>query len=199
MTNKKSILDTIHPPMPASTKSEVTSSEVDLAGEITSLVIKAGEYHSFDIINATLVDFSALNVTCYRASLLRCSFTRAQLTGLQLPGSHIKDTLFRGCRVNLSNFRNAVFERCLFTDCDLREADFSGAQFTNVRFENCEMAGAEFSNTRCKNAEFDTTNLSGIRGVRGLGGAVITEQNLIEIGPLLARELDIALENTEAQ
>lgn len=191
MSNQKSIVAMIHKPMDAVRKIEITSDAIDLVGEISSLVVDAGEYRSLDMMNAKLSQCSAMNVISYRASLIRCSFTKCRLTGLQLPDAHIKDAVFEDCLLELSNFRNVQFERCHFKNCDLREADFAGSNLKNVLFENCEFAGVDFSNASCARVEFEETNLSEIKGISGLKGATMTEQNLIEIAPLLAREWGI--------
>lgn len=193
MIDEKSILQRIHPPMLVDEKCEITSDEIDVAGKLSSVVIDAGEYRSFEVMNAELTDFSAPNVICYRASLLRSIFMKGQLTGLQVPDAHIKDVVFSNCRINLSNFRKTTFERCAFIECDLREADFAGAQLKSIHFENCEIAGADLSNTQCKRVEFHHTNLSDLKGISGLQGATISESNLIEIAPLLAHELGIVV------
>lgn len=193
MAKQKSILALIHPPMTAPKKYELSNDEVDIAGISESLSVESGEYRTFDITNAVLENFAALNVICYQAAIIRTKFTKANMTGIQLPDAHIKDVVFKQCRINLSNFRKVNFERCAFIECDLAEADFAGAQLTNVRFEECVLSQADFSNTFCKRVEFSETNLSSIKGIAGLKGAIISEQNLIQIAPLLANNFGISV------
>lgn len=197
MAKQKSILELIHPPMAAPRKCELTDDGVDIAGIHESLSVESGEYRTIDITNAMLENFTALNVTCYQAAVIRAKSTKANMTGVQLPDAHVKDAVFTKCRINLSNFRKVSFERCAFIDCDLTEADFAGAQLTNVLFEDCIVAEADFSNAFCRRVEFNRTNLSSIKGIAGLKGATITQQNMIELAPLLSSEAGIHIFDSE--
>lgn len=194
VAKQKSIIEMIHKPKPAATRCEVTDDEVDVAGTIDTLTVEAGEYRAFDIADALLSNLIALNTASYRASVIRTRFINANMTGIQLPGSHIKDVMFDGCRLNLSNIKQTTFERCLFVNCDLSESDFAGSELKNVLLESCKAdISINFSNCKCERVEFSDTNLGTIKGFSGLRGATITEQNLIELAPLLANEFGLLI------
>ncbi|MCA9309273.1 pentapeptide repeat-containing protein [Candidatus Saccharibacteria bacterium] len=158
-----------------------------------SFEIPAGKYRYIDISDCTFVDSFMNNVETFRSIVLRVSFTGAQMTGLQLAEGAVTDMVFKNCRMNLTNFRNAKFTRCTFTDCDLREADFGGCTFENVLFESCQLDEAEFSNAQSKRLEFEDCHLGSIKGVSGLRGALLDETNITELAPLFATDYNITV------
>jgi uncharacterized protein YjbI with pentapeptide repeats len=190
---RKPIAELIHKARFGEVKCEINGEGIETSGAHQLVTITAGRYQSFDIADATIQELHAPNILSYRGSIIRSHIHKGQLTGLQLPEAHITDVVFNNCRLNLANFRKVKFERCIFTACDLTEADFSDANMHNALFENCQIDLAEFSNVQCKRVEFLNTNLSQIKGVGGLSGSAITEENLIEIAPLLAASHGIHL------
>jgi uncharacterized protein YjbI with pentapeptide repeats len=172
----------------------ITSDSVDVTGYTNAnLQISPGKYTYIDISDTSFCDSVFNNVSTFRSTIIRCTFAKSQMTGLQLPEGNFKHVIFKNCRMNLTNFRNAVFENCMFDDSDLSEADFAGSQFTNVLFLNCKLENTAFSHCRNLRLEFEHSSLALIQGVDGLKRSVISEQNLFELAPQLAEELDIAI------
>ncbi len=190
---RKPIAELIHKARFGEVKCEINGEGVEISGAHRLITITAGKYPFFDLADAIIQELRAPNILCYRGSIIRSCISKGRLTGIQLPDAHITDVVFKNCLLNLANFRKAKFERCIFIDCDLTETDFSNANIHNTLFENCQIDLVEFSNVQCKRVEFLNTNLSQIRGVSGLSGSAITEENLIEIAPLLAASHGIHL------
>ncbi len=196
MKAPKTIQDLIESPRLTGvmTTDEIDEDAVELkAYKKDMLEIEASRYRYFDISDSKLTSLNANNVISFRSTNVRVLYKKSQLTGLQLPEGNFKDVIFENCRINLSNFKNSRFERCLFKDCDLTDADFSMSKLTLVQFDSCQLENTEFSNCVNKRLEFTNCSLSSIKGINGLRGATISNQNLIELAPLLARALDLTI------
>lgn len=176
-------------------KTEISSTSVELSRtKLDKVVFDPGDYTYIDVSDSILLQCELNTVICFRSIIVRVIITSSQLTGLQLPEGNFKSVTIQSSRVNLTNFRNAGLDACAFIDCDLTEADFSGSTLTNVLFEECMLDTSDFSNCKMKNVQFKNCSLATIQGANALSGATISNQNLIEIAPLLATELKIKIE-----
>jgi uncharacterized protein YjbI with pentapeptide repeats len=196
MNTPKTILELIDTPRITDVDSleEISEGSVEVRGlkkEKTSL--EPGKYTYVDFSDSTFIDLTANNVSATRSTVIRCTLKNAQFTGLQFPEGHFKDVIFENCRLTLSNFRNSTFEQCMFIGCDLTEADFGMSKLNSVAFESCIVDQADFSNCVNKRVEFSETPLYAVKGIAGLKGATISNQNLIEVAPLLASEFDLTI------
>jgi len=194
MNTPKTIPQLIHPPRLDNPEpcEEVEVDFVELkAINKDLLLIEPVTYRYIDFSDCLLTNLSANNVVSFRSNTLRCVFKTCTLTGLQLPEGSFKDVVFEDCRLNLANFRNTTFERCIFRSCDLNEADFAAAKCVNVLFEDCQLIQTDFSNLSSTRLEFNGVSLSDIKGVGGLKGATLSQQNVAEIAPLLAGLLEM--------
>lgn len=197
MKPTKTILDYIDAPRldDDESKTEITTDGVELSKtKREKLLFESSTYPYIDIADTKLLQSELNTVICFRSIMVRVVITSSQLTGLQLPEGNFSSVIIQSSRANLTNFRNARFEACAFIDCDLSEADFGGATLTNVLFEKCMLDTIDFSNCKMKNVQFKSCSLATIKGTNGLAGATISDQNLIEIAPLLASELKISIE-----
>jgi len=197
MTKPKNATERMHPPnLEATPKTNLEADEIELQGQrLNGTVIEPAKYRLLDITDCYLEDAIVNNAVCFRAGIIRSQFKRAQMTGLQLAEGNIKDVSFTNCRINLSNFRNANFERCIFKDCDLTEADFAMAKLDFVEFDGCNLDQTEFSNSRCKEVKFIDTTLTTVKGGASLRGCTVSSQNLIELSPQLAQAAGITVED----
>jgi uncharacterized protein YjbI with pentapeptide repeats len=187
--------------------------------------INAIEYVSQDItnfsarsaiINESILDrLSAAEANLERLSLTQVSITRGELTatnceastwqtvklkdtrcsGLKLQTGTLKDVTFANCKLDLANFRYTKLERVRFIDCILSESDFYMATLKDVFFENCSLISTEFSSAKCKNVDLRGSDVSTIRGISGLKGAIIDSMQLIAIAPLLAQEAGLSVKD----
>lgn len=121
----------------------------------------------------------------------RLELLGAQASGLTVTDATIKDVLFKGCRLNLANFRFTHFKNVVFEDCVLTEADFAYAQLEAVLFRKCDLQAAQFSAVKLQQVDLRSSNIEGIKGVASLKGATIDELQLLTISHLLAGELGI--------
>lgn len=176
-------------------KTEISDQAIELASvDIKTQMFEPATYRYIDVSDLKLKNGTFNTVICFRSTFVRVVIDSSQMTGLQLPEGNFLDFILSNSRVNLSNFRNATFTKCSFTDIDLSEADFSGSKLTTVRFERCMLDGADLSNCMFDSVEFVDCSLATISGITSFKGVTISEQNLIEIAPILASELGIRVQ-----
>ena len=75
----------------------------------------------------------------------------------------------------------------------LNKADFYQAKLTHVTFSNCELEQTNFDQAVCQAADFRGENLSLVQGILGLKGAMVSQEQLVQIAPLLAAELGFVI------
>ncbi len=198
MKATKSIPESINPPQidVDFAKDERTTESVELSKISKNKVeIEPGSYRYIDISDCVLSNCILNTVICFRSSIVRTVIDNGQLTGLQLPEGNFLDFTLKNSRANLCNFRNSKFKLCHFLETDLSESDFSGSKLTRVRFEGCMLDKVDFSNCTFDSVEFIDCSLATINGLTSFKGVSISEQNLIEISPILASELGIKIQD----
>ncbi|WP_181255864.1 pentapeptide repeat-containing protein [Nesterenkonia sandarakina] len=111
----------------------------------------------------------------------------------ELYDAGISGLVLRGCKLDLVNLRNAVLTDVVFEHCTITELDISGARATRVRFSDCTIGTLEASGARLKDVDLRGAQLSRIVGLAGLKGAVISEEQLVELAPSLAQHLGLVV------
>lgn len=141
-------------------------------------------------------DVEFLNCDVTAASFAEASWRRVLLqdcrgSGMQLPGSTLKDVTFSSCKLDLANFRFAKLHNVRFQDCQLSEADFYAAELRSVEFRHCSLQKTQFSEAKLHQVDLRSSNILGLAGIASLSGAIIDSAQLLGIAPLLAAELKI--------
>ncbi len=129
----------------------------------------------------------------YKASFQRVSFVDTRATGADFAEGYFEDCLFKNVKLDEAGFRMAQFKRVCFENCVLNKTDFYQAKLSQVRFENCELEYTSFDQALCKSVDLRGENLSLIKGILGLKHAIISQEQLIQIAPLLAHELNFSI------
>ena len=131
----------------------------------------------------------AAGMQAYKANLLRVCVADSRFTGAEFAESCFEDCTFKNVVFNAAGFRFAIFKRVVFDGCVLRATDFGSASLTNVRFVGCNFEDAIFASAKCQNVDITTEDITGVKGVLGLKGCLISQVQLGQLAPLLAAEL----------
>jgi uncharacterized protein YjbI with pentapeptide repeats len=163
---------------------------------IDGAVLAAVEISSSSLRNASIDDCVFNRCLMFGTSfdgsgIHRATFVGGMYSGVVFSDCTIKDVIFESAKLNLSNFRSSRLSSVIFRDCDLTEADFQGAEFRHVEFSRCDLTGAEFSHCKMVGVDLRTSEISGVRGVTGLRGALIDTAQLIGLSHTLASELGV--------
>ena len=116
-------------------------------------------------------------------------------TGLRLSVDLAQDTWVSGCRfdaavVHVERVRGLLaFVGCTFADA-LLTGDLSQAVF-----DDCDFDGAEFALSAATGCDLRTSRLAAARGLLTLRGARVTADQAVGMGPRLAAEAGLAVED----
>jgi len=118
----------------------------------------------------------------------------------------LRRVVFRGCKLDSVNFREAALTDVTFDDCVLRDVDFGGAKLKRVKFPGSTVSGLDFSKANCADVDLRGARLgerdsdaaggsgAGIKaGFESLGGVRIDTVQLMTLAPFLAHHLGITV------
>ena len=168
-------------------------SNADLSGQVA--VHPAFDDCLFTRINLTNTEFEGLLLDDVR--FLDCDFAtanwyqttwhRVELIGCRLTGflageSHLQDVLFKGCQINLAQFRFATLKTVRFEDCDLSEIDLLESDLSEISFQHCTLRNAELSGVSLAGADLTSCDILGARlGAKELRGATLNLQQTVSL------------------
>lgn len=125
-----------------------------------------------------------------------CQFSDCRATGIIASDSKFKLTIFKNCKLDLTNFRMSEFQKVIFEDCDLSEADFYSAKLKSVQFINCRLEQTDFSRAELNQVDLSQSgSLIKLKGLDYLRGAIISQTQLTQLAPALATNLGIKVED----
>lgn len=142
-----------------------------------------------EITDARLKSVEAAGLRTYKAEFLRVTFNNCRFTGADFPEATFEDCTFKNVKFDEAGFRFASFKRVRFEDCMLARTDFSSAKLQHVAFDDCGLEQTNFASATCTQVDLGHEDLSNCKGILGLKGATILDEQLIQIAPLLASEL----------
>ena len=144
-------------------------------------------------VRVTGVQAGGLNVSGLVAR--RVLVDTSRLSGCILSDATLEDLQWRSCKLDMTNFRFAKLKNVIFKDCDLTDADFAGANLDNVMFASCTLERADFSAASMHDVDLTGSELVDLKGIKGLAGATIADEQLIALAPAIALELGIKLKD----
>jgi len=118
-------------------------------------------------------------------------FKDADLTGLNMSDSYIRECSFENCTIQALNITNNRMKTVKFTNCKLKNIKAFNVQFQNVIFENCSLEGGFFTNSDMKSCllkgcDFKSVTYEGanMRNANLLNATNINVQHLIKANNL---------------
>lgn len=162
--------------------------------KLVGTIMNALNLDRFEATDTVFEKVEATALRTYRAQCNRLMFADTRATGADFAEGYFEDCLFRNVKFDEAGFRMAQFKRVQFENCVLNKADFYQAKLSHVSFSNCELEETNFDKVSCQAVDFRGENLSLLRGILGLKGALISQEQLIQIAPLLAAELEFKIE-----
>ena len=133
---------------------------------------------SVDLADSTWRDSHVSGGRLGAVSLTGATWTGVRVRGchlgfLNLAGAHLEDVLFEGCEIGSLDARTAELDAVTFVGCTLDELNVSGATLRRV-----DLSGAR---------------LRSLIGVESLKGAIVSHEQLVDLAPLLAKQLGLEL------
>lgn len=110
------------------------------------------------------------------------------LTGATWSGIRVRDTRLGFVNLAGARLESVIFERCEIGTLDLRLAELRSVTFVDCSLETLDIVGASL-----QDVDLTGATLRSLAGVESLRGSVITSGQLLELAPVLAAELGIAI------
>ncbi len=145
--------------------------------------------------NVVVESCAMLAARFHEASWHTTTVTNSRCSGVQLDQSTLKNVAFRGCKLDMANFRYAKLNNVIFEDCVVNEMDFGSAELKNVTFAGCAIDGIDFTHAKLQNVDLRGSMLAKIKRPSDLKGVIITSEQLIYLAPQLAHEAGIKVED----
>ena len=141
---------------------------------------------SFTDVNASTVDFSG---SVWRDSRI----TGGRLGAIMLTGATWTGIRVRGTKLGFVSLATARLDDVVFQDCEIDAIDASASQLASVTFLDCAVHELNVSEARLSKLDLSAADLRMLVGIDGLRGAIISESQLVDLGPQLAAQLGIEI------
>ncbi len=162
--------------------------------KIENSIFTALQFDKFEV-NSVVVrksDLSALRT--YRAIIQKSLFHNVRASGADFAEAEIKDCIFRDVKLDGVGFKLSNLKRVRFENCILKGIDFYGSMFDNVTFTGCDLENAHFDKVKLQSVDFRGENITAIKGMVNLKGAIISSEQLYQIAPILAADIGLVVE-----
>ena len=141
----------------------------------------------------TLAELDAPEFAAPRSEWRSVSIAGSRIGSAELYESVWRSVTVSGCKINYLNARTATWQDVVFAGCALGELDLSEARVTRLAFRDCRIETLTLSGARLADVDLRGAELSRIVSVAGLAGTWISDRQLADLAPLLARHLQIGL------
>lgn len=127
------------------------------------------DLRSCDVTNS---DDCSSDVERFRAQdLIEATFLRANISGLDMTGTQLRETNMESVVAEGTNFSQAFFNRANLQNANLQNADLTEATFEYADLRNADLRGADL-----RGVDFRHTNLEGADLRDSLGGPSCPER-----------------------
>lgn len=103
------------------------------------------------------------------------------------------DVRVRATRLNLLDLRGATVDTLVLEDCVIDELDLSGAHARSLRLAGTSVETLTVEEARLERVDLRGGRIGTVRGVAGLRGAILGAGQLLELAPVLAAHLGVAV------
>jgi uncharacterized protein YjbI with pentapeptide repeats len=140
-----------------------------------SITLADPKAHGLHLHDACIDNSDLANIDLKSSSLERVEITSTRLTGATFTDAHLKNVLFKECKLDFAHLRMARLQQCVFEKCNLTDADFYGADLSGAIFRDCDLSRADLSQAKLVNADIRGCRLDGLRGTPGaMAGLIIS-------------------------
>ncbi|HBQ7859828.1 TPA: pentapeptide repeat-containing protein [Klebsiella pneumoniae] len=112
-------------------------------------------------------------------------FKDADLTGLNVSESYIRDCSFENCTIQAMNITNNRVKSVRFINCKLKNIKAFNAKFQNVIFENCNLEGGYFTDCDMKSCILKGCDFKSVT----YEGAIMRNANILNATNVNVQEL----------
>ena len=163
-------------------------------GRISGLKV---EYAVFDAMRVEAVDFARcdLSQAVFRGGRwTRVRFSDCKILSGRFDGVTLEHVVFDRCKLDYTVF-HAIKAKgpVVFRDCSLEESWFAGSDLDKAVFDECRMQLTSFEQGSCRGMDLRGNDLSEIRGIAALAGAVVDPVQTVQLGRALVGDIGLRL------
>ncbi len=180
---------------------EVDFGEPDAGGSrflecaFTKVSFREGRLRGARFTSAWLSDVRMVATSLAGTEWVDTVITRGAAAGVEAFGAHLRRVVFRGCKLDSVNFRDAELTDVTFDNCVLRDVDFSAAKLTRTAFPGSRLSGTDLTGVTMDKVDLRGAELGIVFDPGSMRGAIVTSAQLVEMAPLLAESMGIAVKD----
>ena len=130
------------------------------------------------------------------------SWRESRLAGSRLGAVTLIGATWAGVRVHASklgfmNLAGAQLEDVVFERCEIGSLDVRGARLRSVSFVDCSLNELNVAEATLSRVDLSGARLHTVIGVDNLRGAIVSQEQLIDLAPLLAAQLGMEVRRSE--
>ena len=160
----------------------------------TQVSFQGGQLRRSRFSDVWLRDVRLTGTDLAETSWLDATIIGGVVAGVSAFGAQLRRVAFHGCKLDSVNFRGALLTEVSFHECLLRHVDFSGAKLTRTVFTESRLNESDFTGVTLDQVDLRGAELGLTIGPGSLRGAIITTAQLMDIAPLIAENLGIAVD-----
>ncbi|WP_161606341.1 pentapeptide repeat-containing protein [Microlunatus speluncae] len=126
-----------------------------------------------------------------RSSWRRMIIARSRIGSAELYESNWRDVTITDSKLGYLNLRGSEWRDVIISDCGIDELDLNDATVTRLAFRNCQVGTLGLNGAKLTDVDLRGADLATINGLAGIAGATISDLQLMRMGPLLARHLQL--------
>ncbi len=164
-----------------------TFSECEFAGAS----LDDTDLRSVHFIDCLLSDVDAAVFAAPRSQWRRVPVQRSRLGSLEVYQGVWRSVAIEDSKLTYVNARGATWQDVIFKNCVIEELDLGASTVTRMSFEGCRIDTLDLTQAKLCDVDLRGADLHIIKGLSGMAGAWISEEQLTLMAPLLAAELQI--------
>jgi uncharacterized protein YjbI with pentapeptide repeats len=145
------------------------------------------------VVETVVEDLRAVSLdlteSVWRDSLL----SGGRLGAVTASGAQLTRVRLRGAKIDFVNLRSAALRDVVFENCVLGELDAADATLTDVAFPGSRLDSLGVRGASLTRVDLSAATLQALSGLDHLRGAIVSAAQLLDLAPLLADHLGIAV------
>lgn len=122
-----------------------------------------------------------------------CRISQGKVISGNFSGAHLSGVLFKDLRVGFLNLIQSEISDVLFKNCKFDTLDFVGSKISRVAFVDCHVEEIDLRDAKSENFDLSGLNFQSLNGLDGLRNCYVSNSQLVQLSPIVARELGIKI------
>ena len=143
------------------------------------------------VVGSLLADVHGASVDFTDSTWRDSHLEGGRLGALTLTGATWTGVRVHGCRFGFVNLAGAQIEDVVFEACEIGSLDVRSARLRSVAFVDCTIGEITVAGAALTKVDLSGARLRSLVGVESLRGAIVSQEQLIDLAPLLASQLGL--------